>query len=159
MIFVTLGTQDKPFSRLLEAVEKQIENGNIKEEVVAQIGQTKYESKYMKLYNFLSQDDFEKYIKDCSILITHGGVGNILTGLNYNKKMIVAPRLYKYGEHTNDHQIQVIEKFYEDGYILKLEDFNCLNEVMRLCKSFKPKQYHSNTNHFCRRLKEELDKL
>ena len=48
MIFVTLGTRDKPFSRLLEAVEKQIENGNIKEEVVAQIGQTKYESKYMQ---------------------------------------------------------------------------------------------------------------
>ena len=159
MIFVSLGTQDKQFPRLLKAVEQQIKKGNIKDEVIAQIGQTKYKSNYMKLYDFLNQNDFENYIKQCDILITHGGVGNILTGLNYNKKIIVAPRLSKYGEHTNDHQLQVAEKFFDDGYILKLDDFNRLNKLIEECKTFKPKHYKSNTKYFCECLKKELDKL
>ena len=61
-------------------------------------------------------DEFDKLIKECDILITHGGVGNILTGLKYNKKIIAAARLEKYGEHTNDHQLQIVNNFYEKGY-------------------------------------------
>ena len=53
MIFVTVGTQDVPFDRLLKAVEKQIKNGNIKEEVIVQCGKTKFKSKNMKFINFL----------------------------------------------------------------------------------------------------------
>ena len=63
LIFVTLGTQDKPFNRLLEALEYQIDLGNIKEEVIVQAGLTKYESAKMKIFNLVSHDEFEKYIK------------------------------------------------------------------------------------------------
>jgi len=159
MIFVTLGTQDKPFTRLLEAVENQIKKGNIKEKVIVQAGQTKYDSKYMEVYDLLSQNDFEKYIKDCSLLITHGGVGNILTGLNYNKKIIAAPRLFKYGEHANDHQVEIIDEFSCKGYIMKLETFSKLDKVIEDSKKFKNKKYKSNNEKFCKNLKNELDKL
>ena len=159
MIFVTLGTQDKQFPRLLDAVQKQIDKGNIKEEVIVQAGQTKYKSDDMKIFDLIDQETFERYIKECDILITHGGVGNILTGLNHNKKIIAAARLYKYGEHTNDHQVEMVDKFSKDGYILWLENFDKLDEVLIKIKSFKPKKYKSNTQHFCKRLKEELDKL
>ena len=123
MIFVTLGTQDKPFTRLLEAIQKQIDAGVIKDKVIVQAGYTKFESDDMKIYELINMDEFDKLIKECDILITHGGVGNILTGLKYNKKIIAAARLEKYGEHTNDHQLQIVDKFADEGYILKLSDF------------------------------------
>lgn len=159
MIFVTLGTQDKSFSRLLDAVQKQIDCGNIKEEVIVQAGFTNYESDEMKIYDLVSQDEFEKIISECRILITHGGVGNILTGLNYNKKIIAAARLVKFGEHTNDHQLQIVNKFAEEGYILKLENFNRLDLVLDEINKFIPKKYESNTKHFCECLKSEISKL
>ena len=146
MILVTLGTQDKSFKRLLEAVDKQIENGNIKDKVVVQAGCTKYKSKNMEIFDLIDSDKFAELIKECDLLITHGGVGSILTGLKNNKKVIAAPRLAKYKEHTNDHQLQIIEKFDEAGLILPLYDFEKLDKVLKDVKNFKPKKYQSNTN-------------
>ena len=105
MIFVTLGTQDKAFKRLLSDIQECIDKGVIKEKVIVQAGYTKYDSKEMEIFDLLDKDDFDKYIKECDLLITHGGVGSILTGLKNNKKVIAAPRLAKYNEHMNDHQL------------------------------------------------------
>lgn len=159
MIFVTLGTQDKPFTRLLEAIQKQIDNGNIKDKVIVQAGYTMFHSSDMEIYDLINMERFDKLIKDCDILITHGGVGNILTGLKYNKKIIAATRLKKYGEHTNDHQLQIVDKFADEGYILKLEDFDKLDEALKKAFKFKPKKYVSNTKNFCKHLMEEIEKL
>ncbi len=93
LIFVTLGTQDKGFSRLLKAIEKAIDSGYIKEEVIVQAGITNFESDKMKIYNLLPIDEFNNYIEKCNLLITHGGVGSILSGLKNGKKVIAAPRL------------------------------------------------------------------
>ena len=123
LIFVTLGTQDKSFERLLDAVQKQIDLGNIKDEVIVQSGYTKFKSKDMKIFDLVNRDKFDEYMSDCSLLITHGGVGSIIGGLNHGKKVIAAARLKKYKEHTNDHQIQIIEAFSNEGYILSLDDF------------------------------------
>ena len=99
MVFVVLGTNDKGFPRLLNAIEHQIENGTIKEEVIVQAGKTKYHSKYMKLYDMMSIEDFHKYIEEADYIITHGGVGSILDSLKLGKKIIAVPRLKKYKEH------------------------------------------------------------
>ena len=104
MILVTLGTQDKSFDRLLKAIDKEIENKNIKEKVIVQAGYTKYKSDNMKIFDLVSEEELEKLVKKCDLLITHGGVGSILLGIRNNKKVIAAARLKKYGEHTNDHQ-------------------------------------------------------
>lgn len=130
MIFVTLGTQDKPFTRLLEAIEREIENGNITDEVIVQAGFTKYKSDKMKIFDLISQEDFANYMQKADLIITHGGVGSIITALNHGKKVIVAPRLSKYGEHVNDHQLQIIKCFEQKNYILPLYDFDKLNEAI-----------------------------
>ena len=148
MILVTLGTQDKDFSRLLKAIDKQIENGNIKDKVIVQAGYTKYESKNMEIFDLIDKNEFDKLIKKCDILITHGGVGCILEGLKNSKKIIAASRLKKYGEHTNDHQKQIVGEFKKQGYILELRDFNKLDEVLKDLKKFKPKKYESNNKKF-----------
>ena len=157
MILVTLGTQDKKFTRLLDAVQKQIDNGNIKDEVIVQAGCTKYESKDMKIFDLIDQEEFKKLISECDLLITHGGVGSILTGLKNNKKIIAAARLSKYKEHMNDHQLQIIEKFTKSGYILELSDFDKLDEVINESKKFKPKKYKSNTDNMVKLIENYID--
>lgn len=158
MIFVTLGTQDKVFPRLLDAIQKQIDNGNIKGEVIVQAGNTFYESDDMKIFDLIDRDEFGELMKKCDLLITHGGVGSIITGLKNNKKVIAAPRLEKYGEHTNDHQLQIIEKFSDSGFILPLYDFDKLDEVLEKVKKFKPKKYKSNTSNFIKLIEDYIDK-
>ena len=147
MIFVTLGTQDKSFDRLLKAIDKEIENGNIKEKVIVQAGYTKYESHNMEIFDLLPAEEFEKYFDEADLIITHGGVGSILSGIKKNKKVIAAARLSKYKEHTNDHQKQIIEEFSSKGYILELKDFNKLGLLIQKSSSFKPKKFESNTEN------------
>lgn len=159
MILVTLGTQDKDFSRLLKVVDRQIEKGNIKEKVVAQVGTTKYTSSNMEIFDLISADKFNELIRDCSLLITHGGVGSILAGLKNNKKVIAAARLAKYKEHVNDHQLQIINKFAQEGYILELKDFDRLDKVLKKAETFKPKQYKSNTQNLINMIEEYIDNV
>ena len=158
MIFVTLGTQDKPFNRLLEAIDREIDNGNIKGEVVVQAGCTKYESKNMKIFDLIPMDDFDKLMGECDYLITHGGVGSIVGGLNKDKKVIAVPRLEKYGEHVNDHQLQIIENFDKMGYIIGCVDLDELGDKIKEIKKFKPNKYKSNRDNMVKLVCDLIDK-
>lgn len=144
MILVLLGTQDKSFHRLLEAIDLQIKKGTIQEEVIVQAGFTKFESANMTIFDFVSKEELQKYVEKCSFIITHAGVGSILDGIKQNKKMIVAARLKKYKEHTNDHQLQILKEFSDLGYILPLYDFNQLNKLIAKVKKFTPKKFEGN---------------
>lgn len=147
MIFVTLGTQDKGFPRLLEAIDKEIEKGNIKEKVVVQAGYTQYESENMEILDLISQKEFDNLMDKADLVITHGGAGSILTAIKKGKTVIAAARLKKYKEHTNDHQKQIIKEFSKDGYILELRDFNKLGKLLEKAKTFKAKKFVSNTQN------------
>lgn len=157
MIFVTLGTQDKGFSRLLKAIDKEIENGNIKEKVVVQAGLTDYHSSNMEIFDLIPADEFDKYIEKSDLVITHGGAGSILTAIKKNKKVIAAARLSKYKEHTNDHQKQIVKEFSEQGYILELRDFNKLGKLIEKSKTFKPKKFESNTDNMIKLIENYIE--
>ena len=146
MILVTLGTQDKSFKRLLDAIQNEIDNGNIKDRVVVQKGYTNFASDNMELFDLIPMEKFDELIDSCDILITHGGVGSIITGLKHNKKVIAAARLAKYGEHTNDHQLQIID------------NFSKLGELLEKCKTFQPKEYNSNTSKMIKIVSKYIDK-
>ena len=158
MIFVSLGTNDKSFKRLLNEFEKQIELGNIKEKVIVQSGFTKYNSKNMRVIDLMSMKDFKKYITSCDLLVTHGGVGTILDGLKLGKKIIAFPRLSKYQEHVNDHQIEIIDEFCKEGYILSGEIKN-LVDLIDKSKEFQVKKYKSNNLKFNNMLIDYIDNL
>ncbi len=147
MIFVTLGTQDKEFIRLLKIIDNGIEKGIIKEEVLAQTGYTNYKSKNFKTISFVDMERFEKIMEKCDLLITHGGVGSIISGLHHQKKIIAMARLKRYKEHTNDHQKQIIKKFVKDGYITELKNEKGLEEAIKEAKKKIVKPYKSNTEN------------
>lgn len=153
MILVLLGTQDKPFTRLLEAVDKL----NTKEKIIVQAGTTKYESDKMEIFDLIGSDELQKLMTQADLIITHGGVGSIIEGLNLNKKIIAAPRLEKYGEHVNDHQLEIIKEFKNKGYILELADFNKLEDVIKYSKTFKPKKYKSNNSNFIKIIEDFIN--
>jgi len=148
MILVTLGTQDKEFSRLLKKIDKLIDAGMIKDKVIVQAGYTNYQSSNMEIFDMTSKEELEALMKKADLIITHGGVGSILGALAYQKKVIAVPRLKKYKEHTNDHQKQIVKKFEESSYILAAKDLSKLDKVIEKSKTFKPKKYQSNRDNF-----------
>ena len=159
MILVTLGTQDKQFYRILEALEDKLDKHLIDDEVVVQAGcSADFKSKYMKIFDLIPMDEFDEMIKKCDLLITHGGVGSIITGLKNNKKVIAAARLSKYNEHVNDHQLQIIDNFSKEGYILKLDNFDDIDKLIKDSSKFKPKKFKSNTDNMINLIDREIEK-
>lgn len=159
MILVTLGTQDKQFYRILEALENKLDKHLINDEVVVQAGcSADFKSKYMKIFDLIPMDEFDEMIKKCDLLITHGGVGSIITGLKNNKKVIAAARLSKYNEHVNDHQLQIIDNFSKEGYILKLDNFDDVDKLIKESSKFKPKKFKSNTDNMINLIDREIEK-
>ena len=111
----------------------------------------------MEIFDLIDREKFSDLISKCDVLITHGGVGSIITGLQNNKKVIVAPRLAKYDEHMNDHQLQITENFSKAGYILPLYENDDLGKVLKDIKSFKPKKFKSNTSHMVKLISDFID--
>lgn len=159
MILILLGTQDKPFTRLLKAVDKAINDGFITEQVIAQVGFTKYSSKNIKTFDLIPKDEYEKIISEANLIITHAGVGSILTGLKKDKVVIAAARLKEYGEHTNNHQQEILNEFYKKGHILKLDKFDELPKILKKAKTFKPKKYTSNNEKFIKMIEDYINNL
>ncbi len=144
MIFITLGTQDKSFHRLLEEMELICERQMISERIVVQAGFTEFSSKFMEVVDYIPYDQFEKLIQEADLIITHGGVGSIMTALKYQKKIIGVPRLKKYGEHHNDHQTEILEQFDKNGYLIYAYEVSQLEDALFLAQSFQAKPYESN---------------
>lgn len=146
MIFVILGTQDKDFSRLLKEIERLIKEKKITEKVIVQAGTTKYQSKNMKIFDLLPMTEFNRFIGKADLIITHGGVGSIVGSLKKGKKVIAVPRLKKYGEHTNDHQLQIVKEFSRQGYVIPCMTTKQLEQSIKDAKSFEPKKYKSSND-------------
>lgn len=158
MILITLGTQDKEFTRILKEVDKLITKKVIKEEVVVQAGYTKYKSKNMKIFDYVSKTELEKYIEKASFVITHAGVGTIFDCLKKNKKIIAVPRLSKYKEHNNDHQLQIVEEFGKEGFLIPVYEMDELEQAIQKVKTFKPNKYKSNNKNMVKLISEYIDR-
>ena len=113
MIFVTLGSQKFQFDRLLKEIDRLIKTGRITEEVFAQTGYSTYHPKYFLYKNFLNREEFKKCIEKSSFVITHGGTGAIISSLKIGKKVIAVPRRVEFGEHVDNHQLQLLAQFDE----------------------------------------------
>ena len=151
-IFVTLGTQDKAFDRLIGEAKK------IKgHDVFVQNGYTKCEG--LKHVDYMDQEMFIECIDEADIIITHGGVGSILSALKRNKKVIACARLAKYHEHTNDHQLEIITKFEEAGYILSLNEGDDINLLIEQASVFRPKKYIDHQSSFVKKLDDYISGL
>ena len=157
MILVTLGTQDKEFTRVLKEIDRLIDKKVITEEVVVQAGYTKYESKNMKIFDYVSKKELEEYMEKANFIITHAGVGSIFDALKKGKKIIAIPRLSKYKEHNNDHQLELIEEFKKENLILPVIEMDELEDAIKGIKKFKPSKYESNNKNMMKLVSDYID--
>ena len=158
MVLILLGTQDQPFERLLKAVSNQIKKGKIKDDVIAQVGCTKFNDKKIQTFDFCDKEEIEKLIRKSKYVICHAGVGTITECIKNNKKVIVVPRLKKFKEHTNDHQVQITKEFENKGYILPVYNIRNLGKKIDELKKFKPVSYESNNENFKQALIKYIEK-
>lgn len=159
MIFVTLGSQKFQFNRLLKAVDELIENKVIVEDVFAQTGYSDYKPKNYSYKNFLDHEEFAVMEKKADIVITHGGTGAIIGALKKGKKVIAVPRLAKYGEHVDNHQLQLVEQFTSQNLIYSVEDCTDLGEGLKYVKNHIFAYYQSNTVTIIESIDQYLKKL
>lgn len=159
MILVLLGTQNNSFHRLLEEIEKNIEDGTIKEEVIVQAGYTKFKSKKMKIFGLIPREELENLQQQADLIITHGGVGSIITSIRKGKKVIAVPRLHEYGEHVNNHQIEIVDNFNSQGYIIGINKVEDLKQAILKTDTFKPNQYEINNELMLKIIEDYIEKI
>lgn len=159
MIFVTVGSQKFQFNRLLKEIDESIENKVINEEVFAQIGVSDYKPQNYKYKEFVTQDEFNKYLDEARLIITHAGTGVIVNAIKKGKKVIGIPRLSKFGEHVDDHQIQLLNEFANMNLIETCIDEKELKEKIQQIDNKEFKKYDSNNENFIKDIKEYIRKI
>lgn len=160
LIFITLGSQKFQFNRLLEEVDILINNDVIKgENVFAQIGYSDYIPKQYNYEKFLNKEDFLKYIKRSEIVITHGGTGSIINAVKMGKKVIGVPRLVDFGEHVDNHQLEIIDQFTDSNLIYGLLNIQELGNAVANVKNIEFRKYQSNTQNVLNILEDYLSKV
>lgn len=159
MIFVTVGTHEQPFNRLIKAVDDLVADGTITEEVIIQRGYSTYEPKHCKYYDLLPWDEMQKYNKEARIVITHGGPASFIDVLALGKTPIVVPRQAKYNEHVNDHQLEFAKQLIKKNIsIVVIENIKNLKTIILSSKkecatfNFHNKKFNVNLIYYIKKL-------
>lgn len=105
MIFVTVGTHEQPFDRLVRCVDEMKGKGLITEEVIIQTGFSTYEPKHCTWSKLIPHKELVEHVKDARIIVTHGGPASFIAPLQLGKIPIVMPRKFDHDEHVNNHQV------------------------------------------------------
>lgn len=118
MIYITLGTQGRDFSRCLKMVEELIKERNLQDKIIAQVGATTYRPQDIECFEFVNENNYQKYVENADVIITHAGSGALFSCIKKGKKAIAVARLSEYGEMIDNHQTELVRKLSEEGYIL-----------------------------------------
>lgn len=147
LIFICTGTQIFQFNRLLMEIDRLIENAVIEGEVFAQTGKSDYMPKYYKYKPFLSSEQYDNFVNFSDLIITHGGTGAIVKALKAGKQTIAVPRQYKYKEHEDDHQFQIVDFFADNGYIMRASHISELEIKLKEIKEHPIKKKFVGNGH------------
>lgn len=159
MIFVTVGTHEQPFNRLIKEVDRLKKEGIITDEVFIQTGFSTYEPQYCDWKNIISYSEMEDYMNSADIIITHGGPATFMGAIAKGKKPIVVPRQEKFGEHVNDHQLDFayqVKNRYDN--IEVIEDIKTLQQFLKRDLSIS-ENTTSNNKEFNERFRQEIEKV
>ena len=161
MIFVTVGTHEQQFNRLIKKIDQLKKGGHIKDDVFIQTGFSDYIPESCDWKKFLSYEEMIQKIKDAKIVITHGGPSSFILPLQYGKTPIVVPRMKKYDEHVNDHQVEFCRKYNSlNNNIIVVVNVDELNsELFSIVEKKTLINSNSNTLIFCKRLSKVLEEV
>lgn len=163
MIFVTVGTHEQQFDRLVQKIDELKKCGELEDEVVIQTGYSTYIPEHCISKQFFKYPEMIEIVEKARIVITHGGPSSFIMPLQIGKVPIVVPRMKKYGEHVNDHQLLFCQRVADRvGNIILVDDVdqisNAISNYDRIVKNMKS-GLTSNNEQFNRRLIEIVDNL
>ncbi|MBB6450392.1 UDP-N-acetylglucosamine transferase subunit ALG13 [Geomicrobium halophilum] len=156
MILVVVGTQELPFTRLLQEVEDLVKTGSIQEKVLVQNGHTPVEHfSYLDCTPFFSYEKMDELYDQARVIISHGGTGSLITGIKKGKPVIASARLSKYGEHNDDHQEEIIAQFVETKHILSSGDL--AKDLDSVNEGFLPAPFESGRKKILNKLRSFIE--
>jgi UDP-N-acetylglucosamine transferase subunit ALG13 len=129
MIFVTVGNHYQCFERLIRKMDEIA--GKIDEKVIMQIGHTNYKPINAEYFDFKTYPEIQELNQKARVVVCHGGEGSIITALEQGTPVISVPRLEKYGEHSNDHQLDIVKAMAEEGKIMAVCDVDELEDALK----------------------------
>jgi len=163
MIFVTVGTHEQPFDRLIRCVDELKKNGRITEDVFIQTGFSDYEPSACSWEKLISADRMNEMIRKAHIVITHGGPASFLAPILIGKVPVVVPRQKQFAEHVNDHQLNFCRAVSQtDDYIILVEDISELEKVIEDYDSLaaqKDIRLAGNNEAFVKGFEQIIDEL
>jgi len=119
LIFVTVGNANQAFERLLQTVERLAAEGLIADDVLVQAGNNPdFRPLHCKVVSFLPLAEFERCVSEARVVVSHAGAGTLIHVLRAGKAPVVMPRRRKYGEHVDDHQMEIVEVLAADGRVI-----------------------------------------
>lgn len=131
VIFVTVGTHEQPFNRLIECVDELKGKGIIQEDVIMQTGFSTYKPRYCTWSKLFPYSDMEENVKKARVVITHGGPASFIMPLQIGKTPIVVPRRQEFNEHVNDHQVEFANAIAKRmGTIIVVENIQDLSGII-----------------------------
>ena len=89
-------------------------------------------SNCFKYKRYISPEEFSLYQENATLIISHAGTGALIGALKKGKQVIAVPRLHRYGEHSDDHQIQIADALAKEGYLREVRDISKLGETIAL---------------------------
>ena len=159
MIFVTVGTHEQPFNRLIQEVDRLKRENIIKDEVQMQTGYCTYQPQYCKWKAFFPYEKMQKFVENADIVITHGGPSSFIMPLQYGKIPIVVPRQAKFQEHINDHQLEFVHAVEErQKNVIGIYDISELEKVIKNYKKIAEKRNLSGGSNN-QKFNEEFSKI
>lgn len=163
MIFVTVGTHEQPFNRLIQKIDQLKEAGIIEDEVFIQTGFSTYEPKYCQWSKFIAYQEMVQCVEDARIVITHGGPASFIMPLQIGKIPIVVPRQKRFGEHVNDHQVEFVRNVVERiGTVICVENIEIIGNIIvnydKIADGMKNKMGNNNEK-FCRKFQNIVDEI
>lgn len=149
MIFVTVGTHEQPFNRLIKEIDRLVADGKIKEKVVIQTGFSTYIPEHCEWHKMMSFKEMQTAYQTARIIITHGGPSSFLEALQYGKVPIVVPRQVEFNEHINNHQVDFVKLIDKKmNNIIPVYDIqNLESTIMKYDSFFKQKNEKENSNN------------
>ena len=163
MIFVTVGTHEQSFERLIKKLDELVASGEITDEVIIQKGYTDYEPKHCKANALIPAQEMAYYMQNADLIISHGGPATYMAAVSKDKPTIIVPRLSKFSEHVNDHQLDFAKKINKasDYDLTVVTDMDELSPLIRekLHNDNDSKLANSNTDHFVEQFTNLLESL
>lgn len=162
MIFVTVGTHEQQFDRLVRAVDGLVADGAIAEPVFVQTGYCTYEPKHCEWARFVPAPEMRSLMEGADVVVTHGGPSSFVEAMAAGKVPVVVPRRAEYGEHVNDHQADFVRRVAERvGGIVPVYDVSDLPDAVGEARRLSAggAGFASHNAEFCRGLGRLIEGL